>query len=131
MSLIPFVVGALVVVACGVAIPWRRRQLATKKLLMRDALDDESIYSRFYASSGLSKSEVLRVWHEIADSLRVPADRLRPDDRFGKEIGAYWITSDDLDVLAEKGRKRANELGLSVDLSKLSTVDAYVRHLVR
>ena len=57
----------------------------------------------------------------------MPADRLRPDDRFGKEVGVYWITSDDLDALAAKGRKRANECGLTVDLEKLATVDEYVR----
>jgi len=57
----------------------------------------------------------------------VPAERLRPNDRFGKDVGVYWITSDELDELAAKGRKRAKELGLTVDLEKLSTVDEYVR----
>lgn len=123
------VVGVIVLAAFGLAMPWRRRQLALKKLLAREPLDDEAVYSRFYA--GLPKGEVLRTWHDVADTLRVPADRIRPEDRFGKEIGVYWITSDDLDALASKGRKRAQELGLTVDLEKLSTVDEYVRCFAR
>jgi hypothetical protein len=123
------VVGAIMLAACGFALPWRRRQLALKKLLAREPLDDDTVYSRFYA--GLPKGEVLRTWHDVADTLRVPADRIRPEDRFGKEIGAYWITSDELDALASKGRKRAKELGLTVDLQKLSTVDEYVRCFAR
>lgn len=126
-----FVVGAIVIAACSFAIPWRRRQLALKNLLAREALDDEAVYSRFYASAGLPKTEILNIWHDVADTLRLPADRLRPDDRFGKEVGVYWITSDDLDALAAKGRKRAKELGLTVDLEKLSTVDEYVRCFAR
>jgi len=124
------VIGAIVIAAIGFAIPWNRRQVALKNLLARDALDDEAVYSRFYASTGLPKAAVLEVWHDIADTLRVPADRLRPSDRFGKDIGVYWITSDDLDALAAKGRKRAKERGLSVDLEKLATVDEYVRCFV-
>lgn len=119
------------IAAVGFAIPWRRRQVALKTLLAREALDDDAVYSRFYASTALSKAEVQKVWHDIADTLRVPADRIRPDDRFGKEIGVYWITSDDLDALAAKGRERAKKLGLTVDLEKLSTVDEYVRCFAR
>jgi len=121
------VAGAIVIASLGIAVPWRRRQSALKVLLAREALDDDAVYSRFYADTGLPKAEVLKSWHDIADTLRVPAERLRPNDRFGKDIGVYWITSDELDELAAKGRKRAKELGLTVDLEKLSTVDEYVR----
>ena len=121
------VAGVIVIASLGIAVPWRRRQSALKVLLAREALDDDAVYSRFYANAGLPKAEVLRTWHDIADTLRVPAERLRPDDRFGKDVGVYWITSDELDELAAKGRKRAKELGLTVDLEKLSTVDEYVR----
>jgi hypothetical protein len=125
------VAGAVMIASLGVAVPRRRRQLALKALLAREALDDDAVYSRFYAGAGLSKSEVLKSWHDIADTLRVPAERLRPDDRFGTDVGVYWITSDELDELAEKGRKRAKELGLTVDPEKLSTVDEYVRCFAR
>jgi hypothetical protein len=123
--------GAIVTAALNFVMPWRRRQLALKNLLEREPLDDDAVYSRFYASAGLPKAEVLNIWHDIADTLRVPADRIRPDDHFGKEIGVYWITSEDLDVLAAKGRARAKKLGLAVDLEKLSTVDEYVRCFAR
>ena len=125
------VVGAILIAVVGLAIPWNRRQVALTKLLARDALDDDAVYSRFYATAGLAKAEVLEVWHEVAETLRVPAGQLRPDDRFGKDVGTYWITSDDLDVLATKGRHRAQRLGLTIDFGQLGTVDQYVRCFAR
>jgi hypothetical protein len=121
------VVGAALIAGCGFAIPWWRQRAAVKQLLDREALADDVIYEKFYASAGLSKSEVLEIWHDVADVLRVPANRLRPNDRFGKEVGVYWITSEDLDVLAAKGRERAKKQGRTVNLEKLGTVDEYVR----
>ena len=95
----------------------------------REALTDDEIYQRFYASSGLEREAVAGLWHEVAHILRVPADRLRPTDEFGKDIGAYWITSEELDVLGETARRRANRKGAAVDLASIRTVDDYVRQL--
>jgi hypothetical protein len=99
--------------------------------MVREILDDEAVYSRFYASSGLPNGPVLQLWHEIAETLGVPPGQLRPEDRFGKDVGTYWITSDDLDVLAAKGRQRAKLLGLTIDFGQLATVDQYVRCFAR
>ena len=41
----------------------------------REALTDDEIYQRFYASSGLEREAVAGLWHEVAHILRVPADR--------------------------------------------------------
>jgi hypothetical protein len=46
-------------------------------------------------------------------------------------VGTYWITSDALDVLAAKGRQRAKQLGLTIDLKQIATVDQYVRCFAR
>jgi hypothetical protein len=107
----------------------RRRTLAV--LNDRASLDDDAIYTRYYAEAQLPKMLVLQLWHEVADTLKVPAAKLRPEDRFGKEIGTYWITSDDLDALAMKGRNRAKSLGLTIDFEKINTVDAYIRCLAK
>jgi hypothetical protein len=121
------VIGALVAAVVGFVFPWQRRQQALNRLLARQALDDNAVYSAFYESAGLPKDKVLEIWHEIAETLRVPADRLRPADQFGTDIGVYWILSDDLDVLASKGRDRAKHDGLAVDLQDIRTVDNYIR----
>lgn len=88
---------------------------------------DYEIYRRFYASSGLNKAAVIDMWHEVARVLRVPAERLRPTDRFGKDAGAYWITSEELDTLGVIAQKRAKRQGLIIDLASIETVDDYVK----
>lgn len=107
--------------------PWLRRRRLAAALESRESLDDEAFYGRYYAESKLPKGLVIELRHEVAETLKVPAEKLRPGDRFGEQIGTYWITSDELDVLAVKGRNRAKSLGLSVDLKKLATVDEYIR----
>jgi hypothetical protein len=119
--------GTAIAVGLGVLIPWLRRSRSTAILDARESLDDEAFYGRYYAESKLPKPLVSELRQEVAETLKVPAAKLRPEDRFGKQIGTYWITSDDLDVLAAKGRNRAKALGLTVDLQKLSTVDDYIR----
>lgn len=122
-------VGVVIAVALGMLVSRIRLHRAATGLKDREPLDDDAIYARYYADSKLPKTLVLQLWHEVADTLKVPASKLRPDDRFGKEIGAYWITSEDLDVLAAKGRERAKALGVSIDLQQLATVNDYVRCL--
>lgn len=125
---IPVVVAALVIAGgIGMLIPWWRRRRALASLNDRESLNDDVIYTRYYAETQLPKPLVLQLWHEVSETLKVSAAKLRPDDLFGKEIGTYWITSEDLDVLAAKGRDRAKKLGLVVDFEKLNTVDAYIR----
>lgn len=125
------VAAAAVIAAMGLGIPWVKRRAEHRKLLAREALDNETIYSRFYASAGLPRGQVIELWDEVAETLGVPSDRLRPEDRFGRDVGTYWITSDALDDLAKKGRQRVQQLGLTVDLKALATVDQYVRCFAR
>lgn len=131
MSVSALVSLAVLIAVVGLAVSWWKQKAARRDLESRERLDDEGVYSRYYATSGLPKDQVLELWHEVADTLRVPAGQLRPEDRFGKNVGAYWITSDDLDVLAAKGRNRAQQLGLAVDFGQLGTVDQYVRCFAR
>ena len=112
-------------------LPWLRRRAALKVLETRESLSEDAVYERYYASTSLPKERVVELWNEVATTLRVPASKVRPEDRFGKEVGAYWITSDDLDALAAKGRRRAKSSGLNIDFEKLATVDEYVKALAR
>jgi hypothetical protein len=75
-----------VVVAGGLAlvVSWLRRYRASRELRPRESLDDEAIYASYYAESNLPKALVLQLWHEVAETLKVPASQLRPGDRFGK-----------------------------------------------
>lgn len=113
----------------GVAtISYVFRRRAARVLHGREALQDKDIYSRFYADSGLPASTVAELWHEVADALRLPYDKLRPADRFGQELGGgYLLTSEELDVLAAMARDRASKRQTTVDLSTLKTLDDYIR----
>lgn len=95
----------------------------------REILDENALYSRFYADSGISQARVLELWHEVASALRVSAGLLRPEDQFGKDIGAWSITSEDLDYLGQLAIKRAKREGRSIDLQAIKSVDDYVRAL--
>lgn len=125
------VVAALAIGGLSMLMLWSRRRRALTVLNGRASLDDDAIYTRYYTEAQLPKTLVLQLWHEVAETLKVPVAKLRPEDRFGKEIGTYWITSDDLDALATKGRNRAKTLGLTVDFEKINTVDAYIRCLAK
>ena len=95
----------------------------------RQILDDGALYLRYYADSGISQARVLELWHEVASALRVSPGLLRPEDQFGKDIGAWSITSEDLDYLSQLAIKRAKASGRSIDLQTIKSVDDYVRAL--
>lgn len=98
-------------------------------LQARQVLDDNALYSRYYADSGIPQARVLELWHEVASALRVSPGLLRPEDQFGKDIGAWSITSEDLDYLGQLAIKRAKVDGKSIDLQAIKSVDDYVRTL--
>lgn len=129
MSILIAVIGAIALAAVGFTIRSRKARQGLSVLEAREALSDDEIYRRFYAASGLSKAAVIEVWHEVASVLRVPAERLQPSDRFGKDIGAHWITSEELDALGVVAQERAVRQGLTVDLVSIETVDDYVKRL--
>jgi hypothetical protein len=129
MSMWIAAIGAIALAAVGFVIRSRKVRRSLSALDTRDALSDDEIYRRFYATSGLSKAAVIDVWHEVARVLRVPAERLQPTDRFGKEVGVHWITSEELDALGVVAQERAKRQGLAVDLASIETVDDYVKRL--
>src|SRR3974377_555758 len=82
----------------------------------RATLSDEQICG-YFADSGLPQPLVIELWREVANALRLPAGKLRPTDRFGRELGGYWITSDELDALGQIAAARARRQGTALDLA--------------
>jgi hypothetical protein len=121
----------VLLISLGLIVRATKKRNIDTALAAREALTDEEIYRRFYASLGLNKTEVIELWHEIAEILRVPAERMRPSDKFGKDIGTYWITSEELDILSTAAQQRAKLRGLTIDLASIKTVDDYVKRLAR
>ena len=117
--------------AIGLTLAEGKRRLESIKLAEREALSTDEIYSRYYAHLHLQKSDVVELWNEVADTLKVSASRMRPGDRFGVDIGTFVLTSDHLDVLGVVAQQRANKQGMRIDLSSLSSIDDYIKMFSR
>ena len=129
MSIWIAIISAVALAGFGFAFRSAKTKKSLSVLEERAVLNYDEIYQQFYASSGVDKNSMIEVWQEIAQVLKVPAERLRPTDKFGKDIGAYWITSEALDTLGELAQQRARRLGIAIDLESILTVDDYVKKL--
>ena len=94
----------------------------------RATLSDEEICRQF-ADAGFPEPLVIELCREVADAVHLPAGKLRAGDRFGHELGGYWITSDDLDTLGQVATARARRRGVTLNLEEIKTLDEYVRRL--
>lgn len=109
--------------------PQRQR---LKHLRSREDLPMDAIYDRFFSETGLQKSLVLEVWAEVATLLRVPAGKLRPSDRFDKELapGGVWLDLDkDAIQLNLAARDRLKQFGSKSDFSAAHTLRDYIELL--
>ena len=93
----------------------------------REDLSLDEIYERFYGAEGFDRSAIFDIWQEIAGNLEVSVGKIRPSDRFGKEVGGYLVTSEKLDALGLAAKKRAKKYGIKIEISKIASIDDYVR----
>ena len=68
-------------------------------------------------------------WHEIAETLGLPANRLRPGDILGKDIGASLLTNIEPEDLQELICKQAQGRNIHVDLKSIRSMDDHVWYL--
>jgi hypothetical protein len=127
MNLILIAAFAIAIGGGAVLLRKNRRQNSLRALSDRESLSDVEIYKQFYAGGNFDEAAVRSAWNEIAETLRVPADKLRPTDKFGADIGVWSVTSEELDTLGELAAKRAALQGKEVNIASLATVDDYVR----
>lgn len=108
---------------------FRKKKIAKASTLVdsRESLSFDEIFQNFYSSGEFDKTKVMELWGEIAQTLGVSEEKMRPTDRFGKEIGVYLITSEELDALAILAKKKATKNNLIVNFRELTTVDEYIR----
>ncbi len=101
-----------------------------KRFAHRSALPCDRIYQTYFAESGLDQIDVQESWQELATTLKLDSQRLRPTDRFDRELAPVAGTTklDELDVLEAvlAIRVRARSLQ-AVDLETLDTIDDYIR----
>jgi len=99
--------------------------------LGRRLLTAEEIYELYFEQPGYLKQEVLLLWREIADALEVDPGLLRPEDRFGDDIGGGFVLTPELDTLSEWAADRASAQGLDLNLQTIKTVSDYKNAFTR
>jgi hypothetical protein len=112
---------------------WKARRYLYQKTLIAEK-DIKSLYETYYSDCGITIEIFTIVWSEVASSLGLPPGKLRPADRFGKEIGFGLLVTPELDLLYDRALKRIHRLpsnDFSVQatrsLDNLETLDQYVR----
>ena len=94
----------------------------------REELSPPGFYDQYYAESGLDQETVVELLKHVADELRLPPGKLRPGDRFSKELSpddahgwdsGYGILIFELQSLARKRGVAINQ--------KVDSLDDYIR----
>lgn len=94
----------------------------------REPLAPDQFYERFYLDSGLDRALVIELLEHVAQEVRIPAERIRPDDRFAVELapgrGNEWDSGYAilLNELASQARRRKRPI-----TNTIATVDDYLR----
>jgi hypothetical protein len=95
---------------------------------LRDSLSPDEFYERFYASSGLERELVVELLTHLAQELRIPIEKIRPEDRFAVELaprkGDDWDWGYGLLLYELKSMARRKKKVVS---HKIGTVDDYLR----
>ncbi len=106
-------------------IPYRRR---LQRFTNREDLSFDDIYSQFFRKSDLPKDQVMELWNEVAKALSLPPGKLRPTDRFAKELAPVegWEFDDDIVEVYWAADRRLKKMGLKVDHSNVHTLGDYV-----
>ncbi|MCH8315235.1 MAG: hypothetical protein IIA64_04610 [Planctomycetes bacterium] len=105
----------------------RRKQ---ERFAGRPVLPCDRIYQTYFPESGLDQIDVQHSWQELAKTLKLDPQRLRPTDRFDRELAPVVGTTklDELHVLEAVLALRVRTRGLqAVDLETLETLEDYIR----
>src|SRR6266850_1217206 len=107
-----------IVVVGGGTLIWSilSRRSRAKRFEDRDDVSLDSIFEKFFASRGLSKSVVFEAWREVASVLQLPPGKLRPSDRFDTELspGKGWEYDDEIADITALARRRLKSSGKTI-----------------
>ncbi len=108
---------------------WRFGRGRAERFSNREDLPMATIYSQFFADAKLQKDLVFELWNEVATLLRVPPGKLRPSDRFDKELASAdgWLElDDDAQEVNRVAQYRLKRLGGNADFSAVLTLGDYI-----
>ncbi len=118
----------VVVILLGLLVVYVQRErsrLRTVQFAERESISFERIYQADFAS--FRKEDVEVLWLEIADTLSVPQEKLRPNDRFDHELAnpKGFLCDGKMEMLDALYRKRRADAHL-FDACPPKTVYDYV-----
>ena len=114
---------------CGILgrlVEGLRRIRVPANLRNREALSDDEIWSKFYKGTDLDRTDVLELWSEIADCLRIDKGRMRPSDSIARDLTLDRVIQPRIEDLTEAATSRARRRNKRIDLGQLETVQDYV-----
>lgn len=120
-------IGSMLYCGCSAGGGWRRMEMKDK-LREREALSPTGFYDQYYADSGLDQETVVELLEHVADELRLPSGKLRPGDRFSKELSPGEADGWDsgYGVLIFELQSLAKERGIAVN-RRVDSLDDYIR----
>ena len=98
------------ILLCLNSLNQRRLPNRQAALNARTSLGAETIYNLYYSKSGLPKEKVMALWSQIAKELKLDAGKLRPGDRFDKELApvkGYTVEDELWDFILKEYRDRS------------------------
>jgi hypothetical protein len=110
------------------------RRVRRQPFVDREPLTPEEIFSTYYKEDGLRSEVFVRLWQEIATLLALPAEKLRPTDRFDQELKPldHWQFYDDhLEHLLVWVTQYADKRGVKLNVKEFRILDDLVKALVR
>jgi hypothetical protein len=128
-----FLMGFFSVAGClGWFIGKKRLGQRAARILGRDSVPLDSVYDKYYATSGLSREDVLKYWKLVASTLKIDPTRMRPEDRFREEYSPVkgYPVEDELVDLEELVRQRCKSLRLDYSKVKIGTLDEFIRFMI-
>ncbi|MBK0013502.1 hypothetical protein [Stenotrophomonas sp. S41] len=94
----------------------------------REELSAKELYDHYYLHSGLDREVVKELLIHVAGELRLPSGKIRPSDRFSKELvsGASAGWDSGYGILLYELQSLAKSRGVAID-KKVDTIDDYIR----
>jgi hypothetical protein len=97
----------------------------------RPTLNSDDFYNAFYKDSGISKAVIIKIIKDVAAATEIPADKLRPTDRFDRELSPVkgWEFGDGLIELKWDIMKRIDKTCKTIQIPPLNTLDDLIRYM--
>jgi hypothetical protein len=115
------------------------RKKRAEKIQHRESLSPEEFYDKFYKDSKMPKEAVIDVLRFMKKNLFMPIDKLRPYDRFDKELAIIKeleVLRSDIDDFSEATYQRLSHTAQNkhINLEKVfketKTIDDYIRMFI-